>query len=116
MSVYIPYRRPGGSEDLLALIALESDLVHALAIIRQSGSVEEYERLALAPWWAGYVMTLEGLDASLWGSEACADVALSVRHLATEMDEQAWRTGIRDATYELKQQEEDRHYLSVSSP
>ena len=105
MSVYIPYRRPGGSEDLLALIALESDLVHALAIIRLSGSVEEYERLALAPWWAGYVMTLEGLDAGGWDSEACADVAQSVRRLATEMDEQAWRAGIRDARYELAQQE-----------
>lgn len=32
MSVYTPYRRPGGSEDLLALIALESDLVHALPL------------------------------------------------------------------------------------
>lgn len=105
MYVYIPYRRPGGSEDLLALIALESDLVHALAIIRLSGSVEEYERLALAPWWAGYVMTLEGLDAGVWDSEACADVAQSVRRLATEMDEQAWRAGIRDARYELVQQE-----------
>ena len=105
MSLYIPYRRPGGSEDLLALIALESDLVHALAIIRLSGSVEEYERLALAPWWAGYVMTLEGLDAGVWDSEACADVAQSVRRLATEMDEQAWRAGIRDAKYELAQQE-----------
>lgn len=105
MSVYIPYRRSGGSEDLLALIALESDLVHALAIIRLSGSVEEYERLALAPWWAGYVMTLEGLDAGVWDSEACADVAQSVRRLATEMDEQAWRAGIRDARYELAQQE-----------
>jgi hypothetical protein len=105
VSVYIPYRRPGGSEDLLALIALESDLVHALAIIRLSGSVEEYERLALAPWWAGYVMTLEGLDAGVWDSEACADVAQSVRRLATEMDEQAWRAGIRDARYELAQQE-----------
>lgn len=105
MSVYIPYRRPGGSEDLLALIALESDLVHALVIIRLSGSVEEYERLALAPWWAGYVMTLEGLDAGVWDSEACADVAQSVRRLATEMDEQAWRAGIRDARYELAQQE-----------
>lgn len=105
MSVYIPYRRPGGSEDLLALIALERDLVHALAIIRLSGSVEEYERLALAPWWAGYVMTLEGLDAGVWDSEACADVAQSVRRLATEMDEQAWRAGIRDARYELAQQE-----------
>ncbi|WP_326903147.1 hypothetical protein P8F81_23510 (plasmid) [Kosakonia cowanii] len=105
MSVYIPYRRPGGSEDLLALIALESDLVHGLAIVRLSGSVEEYERLALAPWWAGYVMTLEGLDAGVWDSEACADVAQSVRRLATEMDEQAWRAGIRDARYELAQQE-----------
>lgn len=107
LALFIPYRRTGGSEDLWSLISLENDLAHALACIRTFGTTGENETLAIIPFWAGYLCALYGLDAELWVSTACADVATSVRRMATELDEREWLDGIRQAKYELALQEED---------
>ncbi|KDE33511.1 hypothetical protein AW40_27015 [Kosakonia radicincitans UMEnt01/12] len=105
--IYIPYRRKGGSEDLWSLISLENDLAYALACFRTFGITGENETLPFFAFSAGYICALYGLDAELWVSTACADVAMSVRRMATEIDEDEWLAGISQAKYERALAEED---------
>ncbi|WP_318388762.1 hypothetical protein [Enterobacter sp.] len=89
------------SDTLWSLILLESDLVEALAMFRIFGPSVDNQSHALAPWWAGYRFTWQGLQADSDESAACADVAMSVCRMAAEMDEKEWFTGVRQAEFEL---------------
>ncbi|WP_318366412.1 hypothetical protein [Enterobacter sp.] len=89
------------SETLWSLILLENDLVEALAMFRIFGPSVDNQSHALAPWWAGYRFTWQGLQADSDVSAACADVAVSVCRMAAEMDEKEWLTGVRQAEFEL---------------
>ena len=90
-----------GSDTLWSLILLENGLVEALAMFRIFGPSVDNQSHALAPWWAGYRFTWQGLQADSDVSPACADVAMSICSMAAELDEKEWLTGVRQAEFEL---------------
>ncbi|EPN9587270.1 hypothetical protein ACT5AX_004203 [Cronobacter sakazakii] len=93
-------RTEGDLAGLLHLIHLESELVMAVASLRVFGSLPEGVGMTLIAYWAGYEYTLYGLAPGEWHSAAYADVASSVRSVASGISEQDWEDGGQQARYE----------------